>query len=83
MYVIRRASWLSVIALLIRAALPAAFHARTANRRGPGNVLEWPARSVRVDSRPEQVAAMDGEIYEGKFPAEVTVDPGALAVVVP
>lgn len=82
-YVIRRASWLSVSRLLFRAALPATLHGGHGPRRGPGDVVEWPARRVRIESRPEQVAAMDGEVYDGGLPADVTVDPGALRIVVP
>ena len=82
-YVIRRASWLSVSRMLFRAAVPGTLHRRNGQRGGPGDVVEWPARRVRIECRPEQVAAMDGEVYEGGLPAEITVDSGTLGVVVP
>lgn len=81
-YVIPRASWKNVAGLLLRSAVPFGAPPEKYQTRG-GGVVEWPARSVRVDARPEQVAAIDGDVYEGDFPVTITVDAGAIAVVVP
>lgn len=81
-YMIPRASWTNVAGLLLRSTVsPGA--AKDLSRSRGGGVVEWPADKVVVDARPVQVAAIDGDSYEGDFPATITVQAGALSVVVP
>ena len=81
--VVRRASWKSVLAIMARVLASPLLGKTSAEQEFAGELHHWPASRVLIDCDPGQIAAFDGESYEGEFPAVVQVLPGALRVIVP